>query len=89
MNFGRRIFADNDTLLEHVPASITGFLDHAIGAIDERFGEGYAKLHPELVTAYVEACTLNLGHAFIARALESCADAIRDLGDFREIREKQ
>lgn len=66
-----RISADNETLLEHVPVTTDQFLDHAIGAIDERMGAGYAKLHPELISAYLQACTDNFAGAILARAIEA------------------
>ena len=39
--------------------STTGFyLREAIRLIDEEFGEGYAKAHPELVGAFMQTCTM-------------------------------
>jgi hypothetical protein len=71
-----RISADNDTLLEHVPVTTDQFLDHAIGALDERYGVGYAKLNPNLVAAYLRACTDNFAAAILARAIEAIEDDI-------------
>ena len=72
-----RITASNDTLLEQAPQTANFYLDHAIGAIDERFGADFAKANPDLVAAYMRACSTDLGGAIIARAIESIGATIK------------
>jgi hypothetical protein len=75
MNTYRTISADNDSLVEQVPVTTNDYLDHAIGALDERFGGGFAKANPNLVAAYMHACAIGLGTAFLARAIEGLPNA--------------
>jgi len=48
----------------------------AIDHIDEKLGQGYAKQHPELIGAFMQASAIDLGTAVIARAIESVTDTI-------------
>jgi hypothetical protein len=75
----RTISANNENLVEQVPATTNEYLDHAIGALDERFGVGFAKDNPGLVAAYVQACAVGLGTAFIARAVETFSVVVEPL----------
>ena len=47
--------------------------DEAIRRIDEAFGAGYAKAHPELIAALVQAAAFDR----VARVMKDCA-VIRD-----------
>jgi hypothetical protein len=72
-----RIMADSETLFKQAPMTAKSYMIDAVIAIDKWFEEeGYAKNHPELVAAFMEACALDLGSAIIARAIETLADEI-------------
>ncbi|EFK6803476.1 hypothetical protein ACM5G3_004515 [Escherichia coli] len=42
-----------DTLAEQAAKTASGWMSDAVIAIDELFGKGYAKQHPELVAAFM------------------------------------
>lgn len=47
---------DAQSSMNQAPATIDFYFSKAINKIDTEFGEGYAKNHPELVAAYLQAC---------------------------------
>ena len=47
------------------------YLLSAIEHIDARLGEGYAKAHPKLIGAFMQASAIDMGTAVIARAIEN------------------
>lgn len=46
------------------------WLSQAVHHIDERFGVGYAKLHPELTAAMVKASALDYHAGMLSEAIE-------------------
>jgi hypothetical protein len=68
---GRSIEASNQTLLRQAPMTAYEYLLSAIDHIDQKLGKGYAKQHPELIGAFMQASAIDLGTAMIARAIES------------------
>jgi len=52
------------------------YMRSAVTDIDGLFGAGYAKLHPELVAAYMQTAAADFGAAIIARAIEGAGSAI-------------
>ena len=83
-DYNRTIDAGNATLLRQAPMTADEYLHSAIDCIDERLGKGYAKQHPELIGAFMQAAAIDLGTAVIARAIESLgavADAISGLDE--------
>src|SRR5262252_6914345 len=78
---GNRVEASNSTLLRQAPMTADTYMSSAIACIDERFGKGYAKAHPELVGAFMQTSSIDLGTAVIARALQLVADAIESSGN--------
>ena len=65
------IAANNQTLLRQAPMTANEYLLSAIDHIDQALGKGYAKAHPELIGAFMQASAMDLGAAVIARAIES------------------
>ena len=61
------IIASSDTLMRQAPATADVYLGQAIEMIDARLGKGYAKAHPELVGAFVQAAAADMSGALIAR----------------------
>lgn len=49
----------NEKLMEDAPSTINYYLRNVIEDLDNRWGEGYAEKHPELVGALVYSCTLD------------------------------
>jgi hypothetical protein len=80
----RRIEADSETLLRQASMTASEYLDRAVESIDTLLGAGYAKQHPELIGAFMQAAAIDLGTAVIAGAIEEVAeslDAITHGGD--------
>jgi hypothetical protein len=71
--FSRSIEAGNGTLLRQAPMTANEYLLSAVDRIDQKLGKGYAKQHPELIAAFMQASAIDLGAAVIARAIESLA----------------
>lgn len=61
-------------------ASVTAsnYMRQAVASIDEQFGDGYAKAHPELVAAVVQAASRDflavVLHDHVVSALYAVAD---------------
>lgn len=69
-------FVDAGTLMRQAPATIYEYFTEAIRVIDAAFGEGYAKKHPELVSAFITACTQDFETAMKAKYLSVLSDSI-------------
>ena len=72
--------ATNETLLQQAPLTANEYLDAAIIAIDARFGDGFARIHPELIAAYMLTCATDAGTAVIARAIASVLERTLTVG---------
>jgi len=64
------IGASNDTLMRQASMTAEDYMREAVTSIDNQFGEGYAKEHPELVGAFMKTAALDFGACVIARAIE-------------------
>jgi hypothetical protein len=64
------IEAGNATLMRQAQMTAQTYMSQAIEDIDELFGDGYAKKHPELIVGYMQTAAIDLGTAIIARAIE-------------------
>jgi hypothetical protein len=76
---GHSIDAGNQTLLRQAPMTANEYLLSAVDHIDEKLGKGYAKAHPELIAAFMQASAVDLGTAVIARAIESLAGSMGEI----------
>jgi hypothetical protein len=47
----------------------------ALGDIDRHFGEGYARVHPELIAAYMQAAVIDAGIGDLVEAVKDLAGA--------------
>lgn len=70
------ITASSDTLMRQAPMTVGFYLGQAVKDIDEVFGPGYAKKHPELVGEYLRSCAIDLQTGVMARAIETLAEAV-------------
>jgi len=73
------ISRDSELLHRHSMMAVEDYLNNAIHNLDEKFGPGYAKKHPELVGAYINACVREQFTPYVANALSDIADSIRAL----------
>jgi len=70
-----RITGSGENLMRQAPMTTNLYLDAAVTAIDQTFGQGYAKAHPELVAAYIKTCAIDLAGSIITSALQDIAEA--------------
>lgn len=52
------------------PETAARYLRAAVAAIDETFGEGYARDHPDLVASFLQASAIETGRGTSDRALD-------------------
>lgn len=55
-------------------SAIKEHLELVLGAIDDVFGDGYAKKNPELVGRLIQGQTINFGLCQISEALHALAE---------------
>jgi hypothetical protein len=83
--YGDEITADFETLLRQAWKTADMYMTHAVDCIDGRFGEGFAKAHPELVGAFMRTAASDLSGAIVAQQLrkgfEDHADIINQERD--------
>jgi hypothetical protein len=56
--------------------TIATYLADAKVHIDRHFGAGYAEAHPELVGAFIQACTADVQAMLVFKGLEEIARAL-------------
>ena len=89
------ITADTATLMRQASMTANEHMLHCVRYIDEKFGEGYAKAHPELLAAMIQASAQDF-HTTCSNAvmqdqigsvgmsLDSISSAIRKVADALE-----
>jgi len=77
-----------DQLMAQAKTTADEYMRAAVENIDKLFGHGYAKDHPELIAAFMSACTHDFDTAIqhknvgsIYNALTDIAEAIEDYGE--------
>ncbi len=64
------IEADYLTLMRQAPETVHEYFHKAIKSIDDVFGNGYAKAHPELVAAFFQASCSEFGNSVLCQTLQ-------------------
>jgi hypothetical protein len=72
------IQANSDTLLRQASMTAMEYFDKAVIHIDDSFGKGYAKEHPELIAAFMQVAASDFNAANSAKSL---AEAIEQLAE--------
>lgn len=57
-------------LMNQAPWTVDEYLRGAVKYIDKTFGEGYAKNHPELVSAFILACVKDFSATMMANGID-------------------
>jgi hypothetical protein len=85
MSSSTGIEADFDQLMRQAPETVEIYLFEAQTKIDKVFGAGYAKEHPELVGAFIQAASVDFQASSISKvigeALHEIANSINLLTD--------
>lgn len=63
------ITANFETLLHQGPMTAREYMREAIASIDDRFGDGFAEKHPELIAAFMQTAILDLQGAVLAQQI--------------------
>ncbi len=81
------ITADGMTIMRQASATAREYLKEAVEDIDQIFGEGYAKAHPELIAALINTAASDSNSVTLAKSigtgLTEIAEAIEQIA-FRE-----
>jgi hypothetical protein len=70
------ITADATTLMRQAPMTAQMYLSQAVDCIDNQFGPGYAKAHPDLVAAFMQVSGQDFTMAILAQAINEAAEEI-------------
>ena len=73
-----RITADHTTLMRQAPMTAHEYFHAAIKTIDDRFGDGYAQAHPELVAAFMQTAARDFQTAITAQTMQDAAEQISE-----------
>jgi hemoglobin-like flavoprotein len=65
-------------LMEEAPDTVNFYLRRAIKHIEDNFGEGYAKEHPELLAGFIQACATELHTAIQAKEISDAIIAVAE-----------
>ncbi len=65
-------------LIDQASVTATSYMRQAVESIDEQFGAGYAKAHPELVAAFVQAASRDFLAAVLHDHVVSALYAVVD-----------
>ena len=76
-----RISASAETLLRQAGMTAAEYLDNAVDEIDVKFGDGFAKEHPELVGAFMHTAALDFASAVITSAIQDLAEDLAKAKD--------
>ena len=65
-----------DLFMKQAPMTAHTYLSEAVKSIDQTFGEGYAKEHPELVGAFIQTCAIDFLAGWLAQEIKSAIDPL-------------
>ena len=72
---------DAQNSMNQAPMTVDFYLDKAIKSIDQALGAGYAKDHPELVSAYIRGCIEDYKASRLEDMSEKFGAIVRDLSE--------
>lgn len=79
------VTATAEELLQQASWTAADYLSGGIEAIDKKFGEGYAKKHPELLGAFMAAASRDLQTSLTVQALQEVARNLEALSEIKDI----
>lgn len=71
-----KIEADWHKLMEDGADTAQYYLSRAINAIDDQFGKGYAKEHPELISGYMKTASIDNHATVLGKVIQNGIDEI-------------
>lgn len=77
-HFSNPVTASMETLFVNAPATAARYFKEAIAHIDQAFGKGYAKEHPELVAGFMQTCAKDFHTLVLTQAIQESVATLRD-----------
>jgi len=71
----------DETALHQAGDTIMQYMHQAVKILDDKFGEGYAGRHPQLLGAMIQAQTDDYNNASMTSAMWECAAKLSDSVD--------
>ena len=75
------IMGPADLFLRQAPMTTHDYFHEMVRVIDDKFGDGYAKAHPELVGALVQTCATDFAAMFTHHVLEEIESSLSRIAD--------
>lgn len=73
--------ASPEELMRQAPLTTAFYLEKAVTLIDKQFGDGYAEKNPQLVGAFLQACSTDylaaVNEAYVSTHLERLSRAVQ------------
>ena len=73
--------ASADTLMRQAHMTADEYFRNAVKYIDDVFGEGYAKKHPELVGKFMETAVMDFLAVSVAGSIEGVAESLEKMAE--------
>ena len=73
-----KVTADFETLMQQAPMTANLYLLAGLRNLEERMGHRYTVEHPEVISAFLLTCALDLFASAVANGLQEVADALRE-----------
>lgn len=73
------VMASAETLMRQAGFTAEEYMHKAVGSIDGKLGDGYAKKNPELIAAFMKTAAMDYEASCLLKGLESIAEEISEL----------
>jgi hypothetical protein len=81
----KRITADATDLMRQASMTAESYMNKAVDCIDQTFGDGYAKQHPDLVAAFMKVSSEDFSIGVLGAVIQDASDQIA--GTLQEVAE--
>jgi len=75
------VMCSAETMINQAGGTVAYYLRAAIKEIDAEFGKDFAKDHPELVGAFIQACSRDLHAGMVKAGAQDIRDALSGVAD--------
>ena len=66
----KRITANSKELMDQAAMTVSVYLDGIVSAVDDKFGKGFSKQHPEFIASLVRTAGNDFNMAILVGAIE-------------------
>lgn len=78
----------NDTAMRQAAPTVDVYFEAVVDNVDREFGEDYARKHPELVGALVQAAASDFNHCAQAAALHAIAEQLQSIAEQMDLQRR-